>query len=113
MKVEKMKNKIFKGLNPKKHQGVLRKQTLEGISKSCQDFHRALKQWCSSVIIMSSIRLLLQTGNKSVMQTISKVLNRVKQMSRKVSAALFKEHITSKRTQNRAQRKGMQFRKGF
>lgn len=110
MKVEKMKHKIFKGLNLKKSQGILRKQTLESISNSCLDFHQALKQWCSSVIIVSSIKLLLQTRNKSVMQTISKILNQVKQTSRKVSAALFKEHITSKRTQNRAQRKGMKFR---
>lgn len=49
----------------------------------------------------------------SVMQTISMILNQVKQMSRKVSATLFKEHITSKRTQKRAKGKGMQSRKGF
>lgn len=59
------------------------------------------KQLYSSVIIESSIRLFLQTRNKSLMQTISKSLNWVKQRSRKESVALSKESIT-KRTQHRA-----------
>lgn len=70
------------------------------------------KELCSSVITVSNIRLVLRTMNKSVMETISKILNCVKQRNIKLSAVLFKESITSKETQNSTQ-KGEQFKKGF
>lgn len=67
VEVEEMKNKIFKGLNKKKSQRVLRKQTQEGISNSFTiswDFHQALKQSCSSVIIVSRIGCYCRLGIK-------------------------------------------------
>lgn len=68
VEVKEMKNKIFKGLNKKKKKPKGTQKTNTGRYFNsftiCWDFHQALKQSCSSVIIVSRIGCYCRLGIK-------------------------------------------------